>query len=149
MEAMFRTKAGVNLDGLDAGLLRMLQSGVLCDAVCLTISDFQYIPTVTSALDGRHGTGSAHGSGHAVDIRMKDLPGFGKSRSFRETAQAIARTLAIDTQTECGFRPCVLVEWTKGSEHFHVQRGIQGLRNPSEWVEPLFLEKGEPSWQGR
>jgi len=144
---LYHKKPTVNFDGVDIGIMQMLDRGVVCDAFCQALRVFRYIPTVTSARDGVHGASSAHGSGHAIDLRLRDLPGFGKSRSFRDTAQMIARTIAIDTQTECGFRPCVLIEWTAGSEHIHVQRGIIGLKNPAEWVEPLFLEKGGPSWQ--
>jgi hypothetical protein len=47
-----------------------------------------YIPTITSAHDGRHRPDSLHYKDAAFDIRVKDYPGFDLQR-FEETRRVI------------------------------------------------------------
>jgi len=47
-----------------------------------------YEPTTTSGEDGVHGHGSLHPSGYAIDIRVRDYPGYNMAK-FEETRRVI------------------------------------------------------------
>ncbi len=66
---------------------------------------------ITSAIDGKHSTGSLHYSGYAIDIRSKSLPSAAKKQAVLKEIQAL-----------CGPGYDVLLEHLGGeNEHFHLE----------------------------
>jgi len=62
-----RIKPGVRIAGLRPEMILCLH---ICDEVYKT---YGYLMTITSAVDSKHGSGSLHFVGAAVDLRTRDL----------------------------------------------------------------------------
>ena len=66
---MIKSKNGVDLSKLNPVMWR---AGVVMEDLC---SKYKREAVITSGVDGKHGVGSLHGKGKALDFRTFHLPG--------------------------------------------------------------------------
>lgn len=95
-----RIKKGVNLAGIRP---EMVLAALICEQVMRTWH-VEYDMTVTSVCDGKHGKGSLHYVGQAIDIRTNDI---------------VANKLLIDAQLKEYLGEQFDVVWE--DTHLHVE----------------------------
>ena len=99
-----KIKPGVNVAGLRPEMVLALI------AAQRVYGEHDTVPTITSALDSKHGRGSLHFAGQALDLRTKDLPAGAAPVIFRQLADAL------------GDQYDVLLEgFGTANEHIHVE----------------------------
>ena len=87
---MLQIKPGVKLIGLGPQILLAINI-----AHSLWHKKWPRVPlTITCATDGKHGTGSRHFFGNAVDIRTRDLPGGSKGESAKDARNELQAALS-------------------------------------------------------
>lgn len=101
-----RLKPGVRLVGMSP------QIGLAISVAAFAFDEIgRPSMTVTSVTDGKHGRGSKHYVGNAVDIRTKDIPTDALKRS-------VFRAVAEDLGPEFD----VVLEWIgEPQEHLHIE----------------------------
>lgn len=100
-----RIKPGVNMTGIKPEMVPAML------ALARIFDLHGVVPVITSALDGRHGRGSLHYAGLAIDVRSKNLP---------DGAVKLAVLQAI--KDDLGAQYDVLLEAVnQDNEHYHIE----------------------------
>jgi hypothetical protein len=112
-------KAGVRLRGVSPEMV------VGHTVVAQVFADHGMPWIITSANDSKHGDGSQHGSGNALDYRMKHLPLVARSPLVDQVAAALGAAMQSSTDTRRVFRGQEFdVLWEaigSANEHLHAE----------------------------